>query len=158
MQQAVSQNDQNGQKIYKVKDDPRITAVGRFLRRSSLDELPQMFNVLKGDMSWVGPRPEQPFITKEYETWQWQRVLVPPGVTGWWQVSGRSEINFDKRIEMDAFYVRKRSLPYDLWIIAQFLACERTPIFAGLLANSRHFLPWPVARQCSPPGMPRLPE
>ena len=117
MQQAVSENDQNGQKIYKVKDDPRVTAVGRFLRRSSLDELPQMFNVLRGDMSWVGPRPEQPFITKEYETWQWQRVLVPPGVTGWWQVSGRSDLPMHLNTNYDVYYVRNYSIILDLKIL-----------------------------------------
>ncbi len=117
MQQAVTHNDQSGQKIYKVKDDPRVTAVGRFLRRTSLDELPQMFNVLKGDMSWVGPRPEQPFITKEYETWQWQRVLVPPGVTGWWQVSGRSDLPMHLNTNYDVYYVRNYSIFLDLRIL-----------------------------------------
>jgi lipopolysaccharide/colanic/teichoic acid biosynthesis glycosyltransferase len=117
MQQAVTQNDQNGQKIYKVKDDPRVTAVGSLLRRSSLDELPQMFNVLKGDMSWVGPRPEQPFITKDYETWQWQRVLVPPGVTGWWQVSGRSNLPMHLNTNYDVYYVRNYSIFLDLRIL-----------------------------------------
>jgi lipopolysaccharide/colanic/teichoic acid biosynthesis glycosyltransferase len=117
MQHAVTQTDENGQRIYKVENDQRVTAIGRFLRRTSLDELPQMFNVLKGDMSWVGPRPEQPFITKDYETWQWQRVLVPPGVTGWWQVSGRSDLPMHLNTNYDVYYVRNYTIFLDIKIL-----------------------------------------
>ncbi len=78
--------------VPKVKDDPRVTRVGKFLRRTSLDEIPQIVNVFKGEMSLVGPRPEQPFLTQCYDHWQWQRLSVPPGVTGWWQISGRSDL------------------------------------------------------------------
>lgn len=109
---------------YKLKDDPRITPVGRFIRKHSLDELPQFFNVLNGEMSIVGPRAYYP---DELENQQKQYphtrkavkvvLSVKPGVTGYWQVFGRSEINFDKRIEMDADYVRKRSVLYDFWIM-----------------------------------------
>lgn len=109
---------------YKLKDDPRITKVGHFIRKHSLDEVPQLFNILKGDMSLVGPRAYYPDELKEQQikypnTKDWVRVVlsIKPGLTGYWQVSGRSEINFDKRIEMDATYVRKRSVIYDLWII-----------------------------------------
>ncbi len=100
-----------------MKDDPRVTRVGSLLRRTSLDELPQLFNVLKGEMSWVGPRPEQPFITKEYETWQWQRILVPPGVTGWWQISGRSELPMHLNTNYDVYYVKNYSILLDLQIL-----------------------------------------
>ncbi|PIR79683.1 MAG: multidrug MFS transporter [Candidatus Levybacteria bacterium CG10_big_fil_rev_8_21_14_0_10_35_13] len=109
---------------YKLKDDPRITKVGHVLRKHSLDEVPQLFNILKGDMSLVGPRAYYPDELrdqqKEYPKTKKavQIVLsIKPGLTGYWQVSGRSEINFDKRIEMDATYVKKRSIIYDLWII-----------------------------------------
>lgn len=111
---------------YKLKDDPRITTVGRFIRKHSLDEIPQALNILKGEMSLVGPRAYYPDELKNQQkkyphTIDSVKVVlsVKPGVTGFWQVSGRSEINFDKRIEMDAAYVRKRSLLYDLWIIAK---------------------------------------
>lgn len=111
---------------YKLKDDPRITRVGHFIRKHSLDEIPQALNILKGEMSLVGPRAYYPDELRDQQkkyphTIDSVKVVlsVKPGVTGFWQVSGRSEINFDKRIEMDASYVRKRSLPYDLWIIAK---------------------------------------
>lgn len=117
LQQSVTQTDEQGRKIYKVQDDPRVTRVGRFLRQTSLDELPQLINVLKGEMSLVGPRPEQPFITKEYDTWQWQRVLVPPGVTGWWQISGRSDLPMHLNTNYDVYYVRNYSIFLDLKIL-----------------------------------------
>lgn len=109
---------------YKLKDDPRITGVGRFIRKHSLDEIPQFMNVLKGDMSLVGPRAYYPDELREQQkkypnTQDAVKVVlsVKPGITGFWQVSGRSEINFDKRIQMDAEYVRKRSIIYDMIII-----------------------------------------
>jgi exopolysaccharide biosynthesis polyprenyl glycosylphosphotransferase len=109
--------DEKGRPIYKARDDPRVTRVGKFLRRTSLDELPQIFNVLKGDMSLVGPRPEQPFITETYEHWQWRRLSVPPGVTGWWQVSGRSELPMHLNTQYDMYYVRNYSIALDLKIL-----------------------------------------
>ena len=111
---------------YKLKDDPRITKIGRFIRKHSLDEIPQALNIFKGEMSLVGPRAYYPDELRNQQkkyphTIDSVKVVlsVKPGVTGFWQVSGRSEINFDKRIEMDAAYVRKRSILYDLWIIAK---------------------------------------
>lgn len=111
---------------YKLKDDPRITLVGGFIRRHSLDELPQLVNVIKGEMSLVGPRAYYPDELREQQkkypkTKDAVKIVlsVKPGITGFWQVSGRSEINFDKRIVMDAEYVRRRSILYDLWIIAK---------------------------------------
>lgn len=109
---------------YKLKDDPRITKVGHFLRKHSLDEVPQLINILKGEMSLVGPRAYYPDELREQQkqypkTQNAVKVVlsIKPGLTGYWQVSGRSAINFDKRIEMDATYVRKRSIIYDLWIV-----------------------------------------
>lgn len=111
---------------YKLRDDPRITKIGRFLRKHSLDEIPQLINVLKGDMSLVGPRAYYPdelrAQQKKYPgTENAVKIVlsVKPGITGFWQVSGRSEINFDKRIKMDANYVKKRSIFYDLLIVAK---------------------------------------
>lgn len=109
---------------YKIANDPRVTRVGKFIRKHSLDELPQIFNVLKGEMSLVGPRPYYPEELAEQQKHfpntkeLVQEVLsVKPGITGYWQVSGRSKINFDKRMNMDAEYVRRRSIWYDVWII-----------------------------------------
>ena len=109
---------------YKLKDDPRVTKVGRFIRKFSFDEIPQFFNILRGEMSLVGPRAYYPDELREQQknypqTAKSVRIVlsVKPGLTGYWQVSGRSEINFDKRIDMDASYVRRRSILYDLWII-----------------------------------------
>ncbi|MBI3985198.1 MAG: sugar transferase [Candidatus Levybacteria bacterium] len=109
---------------YKLKDDPRITRVGHFLRKHSIDEVPQFINILRGDMSLVGPRAYYPDELVEQQKMYPQTksavkvvLSIKPGVTGYWQVSGRSEINFDKRIKMDETYVRKRSIIYDLWII-----------------------------------------
>ncbi len=111
---------------YKLRDDPRITRVGHFIRKHSLDEVPQLVNVVRGEMSMVGPRAYYPDELREQQrkyknTQDYVKVVlsVKPGITGFWQVYGRSEINFDKRIEMDADYVRKRSIVYDLWIIAK---------------------------------------
>lgn len=109
---------------YKLKDDPRITTIGRFIRKHSLDEVPQFFNVLNGDMSVVGPRAYYPDELREQQkkyptTKDAVKIVlsVRPGITGHWQVSGRSEINFDKRIKMDASYVKKRSILYDIMIL-----------------------------------------
>lgn len=109
---------------YKLKDDPRVTRVGKFIRKHSLDEVPQIINVLKGEMSLVGPRAYYPDELREQQkkypnTRESVKIVlsVKPGITGFWQVSGRSAINFDKRIDMDANYVRKRSIVYDLYII-----------------------------------------
>lgn len=109
---------------YKLKDDPRITRVGSFIRKHSLDEVPQFFNVLKGEMSIVGPRAYYPDELEEQQkkyphTRKSVKIVlsVKPGITGLWQISGRSDINFDKRIDLDAQYVKRRSILYDLWII-----------------------------------------
>jgi lipopolysaccharide/colanic/teichoic acid biosynthesis glycosyltransferase len=106
---------------FKIKDDPRITGVGRFLRRSSLDEFPQLFNVLKGDMTIVGPRPQIPSEVADYTPAQARRLLVKPGLTCLWQVSGRSHLDFNEWMELDQDYVRQRGLRFDLWVLARTL-------------------------------------
>jgi exopolysaccharide biosynthesis polyprenyl glycosylphosphotransferase len=118
-QSQVTTVDDQGRRIYKVKEDPRVTRVGRWLRRTSLDELPQLLNVIKGEMSIVGPRPEQPFITKDYDHWQWQRYLVPPGLTGSWQVAGRSDLPMNHNTQYDIQYITNYSLLLDLKIIVK---------------------------------------
>jgi lipopolysaccharide/colanic/teichoic acid biosynthesis glycosyltransferase len=103
---------------FKIPDDPRITRVGRVLRATSLDELPQLFNVLRGDMSLVGPRPTS-FPATRYELWHTSRLDVTPGITGLWQVEGRNVTSFDERLRLDLQYIRRRSLLLDLRLIAR---------------------------------------
>jgi exopolysaccharide biosynthesis polyprenyl glycosylphosphotransferase len=105
--------------LFKVKDDPRITRIGRFLRRYSIDELPQLFNVLKGDMSLVGPRPPLPSEVKAYEEDVHRRLLVRPGMTGLWQVSGRSRLTWNETVRLDLYYVDNWSMLTDIVIIAK---------------------------------------
>jgi lipopolysaccharide/colanic/teichoic acid biosynthesis glycosyltransferase len=103
---------------FKIPNDPRITRVGRFLRATSLDELPQLFNVLRGDMSLVGPRPTS-FEPSRYELWHTQRLDVRPGITGLWQVEGRNVTTFDERLRLDVQYIRRRSLAFDVILLAR---------------------------------------
>lgn len=103
--------------LFKIRDDPRLTRVGRWLRRLSIDELPQLWNVLKGDMSLVGPRPPVPAEVDQYQPWHRKRLLVSPGVTGLWQVSGRSELTFDEMVMLDLFYAENWSLGLDFKIM-----------------------------------------
>jgi len=101
---------------FKIENDPRITRLGRLLRKTSLDELPQVFNVLRGEMSWVGPRPTS-FAAETYEIWQTARLDVIPGVTGLWQVEGRARAEFDERLRLDIAYIDRRSLRFDVEIL-----------------------------------------
>ncbi|MBJ8006831.1 exopolysaccharide biosynthesis polyprenyl glycosylphosphotransferase [Bacillus cereus] len=103
--------------MFKMKDDPRVTKVGKFIRKTSIDELPQLINVLKGEMSLVGPRPPLSREVKEYTTYDKQRLKVTPGCTGLWQVSGRSNIGFEEMVELDLSYIQNRNLLLDIKII-----------------------------------------
>lgn len=129
-QEILQQNpdllEQYRKNSYKIFNDPRITGVGKFIRRFSIDELPQFINILKGEMSLVGPRAYYPFELEEQQdkypnSRKFVKIILSgkPGVTGVWQVSGRSNINFDKRVEMDARYVQRRSILYDVWLIVK---------------------------------------
>ena len=109
-------NEQSGP-VFKMKDDPRVTKIGKFIRKTSLDEIPQLYNVLKGEMSIVGPRPALPREVALYNNYQKQRLLVKPGITCIWQVSGRNNINFDRWVELDLEYIKTRSLLLDLKLI-----------------------------------------
>ncbi len=106
---------------FKIQDDPRITGVGRFIRRSSLDEFPQLWNVLRGEMSIVGPRPQIPSEVRLYTPAQARRLLVKPGLTCLWQISGRSHLDFEEWMRLDLEYIRRQGLLFDLWILTRTL-------------------------------------
>ena len=112
-----AKNERSGP-VFKMRNDPRITRVGKFLRRSSLDELPQLLNIMFGDMSLVGPRPAIPTEVAQYTARQLERLAVPPGLTGLWQVSGRASLSFERMIELDLCYVDERSVWTNIRIIA----------------------------------------
>jgi lipopolysaccharide/colanic/teichoic acid biosynthesis glycosyltransferase len=116
---TVTELTESGDVIFKREIDPRVTRVGRFLRRTSLDEIPQLLNVLRGDMSLVGPRPELPWLVDRYELWQRKRFAVPQGITGWWQVSGRSDRPLRMKTEDDLYYVQNYSIWLDVYILVK---------------------------------------
>lgn len=118
LQEVKHLNEKDGP-IFKIRDDPRITSVGRLLRRTSLDELPQLFNVLRGEMSLVGPRPALMPEVLAYDPWQLQRLTVKPGLTGLWQVSGRSDLSFDAMMRLDVDYINRWSIWFDICLLAR---------------------------------------
>ncbi len=115
--------------VFKIKDDPRITRIGHFLRKSSLDELPQLINVLKGEMSLVGPRPPIPAEVEQYQLWQRRRLSMKPGITCIWQVSGRNEVSFEKWMNMDLEYIDNWSLSLDFKLL--FLTIKEVTVGGG---------------------------
>jgi len=122
-EKAAARSGEDGTKIYKLTNDKRVTKVGMFLRRTSLDELPQFLNVLMGDMSLVGPRPPIPYELAAYQTWHRRRLLeVKPGITGLWQVAGRSRVDFDQMVRLDLRYATSWTPWLDLKILM------RTPL------------------------------
>ena len=117
---AAPAAEENAKPVYKIVNDPRVTPVGQFLRRTSLDEFPQFYNVLKGDMALVGPRPPIPYEVNRYDTWHKRRYLsVKPGLTGLWQVHGRSRTTFDEMVRLDLLYARTWTIWGDIKILLQ---------------------------------------
>ena len=120
VERLLDRNESSGP-LFKRRDDPRRTRVGRFLRRTSLDELPQLINVLRGEMSLVGPRPPLPGEVEQYKDWHKPRLVARPGMTGLWQVSGRSDVSFDEMVLLDIYYIENWSLPMDIGILLRTL-------------------------------------
>ena len=115
--EILHQNEMDGP-VFKIKDDPRITRIGRFLRKTSIDELPQLWNVLKGDMSLVGPRPPIPREVEQYDEYQYQRLLITPGITCYWQVQPkRNSLSFDEWLDLDIKYINEMSIKTDVKIL-----------------------------------------
>jgi exopolysaccharide biosynthesis polyprenyl glycosylphosphotransferase len=127
LQKNLEKNNEVDGPVFKIKDDPRITPVGKFLRRTSLDELPQLINILKGEMSLVGPRPPIPQEVKKYESWQRRRLSMKPGLTCIWQVSGRNSINFADWMQMDLQYIDN----WSLWLDVKILALTAKAVISG---------------------------
>jgi lipopolysaccharide/colanic/teichoic acid biosynthesis glycosyltransferase len=123
--QLLSVNEASGP-IFKIRADPRLTRVGKWLRRTSLDELPQIFNILRGDMSWVGPRPPLPSEVAQYEDWQKRRLGTTTGLTGLSQVSGRSLLAFDDMVKLDLYYIENWSIWLDLKILLKTIPAVLT--------------------------------
>lgn len=115
-EKLTDQNERNGP-MFKIKNDPRVTRVGRFIRRTSIDELPQLVNILKGEMSIVGPRPSLPDEVKQFEPWMLDRLKVKPGLTCYWQVEGRDDIEFEDWMKLDVKYVKDRNMILDFKLI-----------------------------------------
>ena len=126
LEELKDRNDVEGP-MFKMKNDPRITKVGHFIRKHSLDELPQFFNVIKGDMSLVGPRPPLPSEVAEYTEYDKQRLLVMPGCTGLWQATERNSVGFNRMIELDLSYIKHSSIRYDFYIILKTVAVVFKP-------------------------------
>lgn len=117
LKEKLSEKNEMTGPMFKMKEDPRVTKVGKFIRKTSMDELPQLINVLKGEMSLVGPRPSLPKEVKEFEEWMMKRFAVKPGLTCYWQVSGRNDIEFEDWMKLDVKYVRERNVLVDIKLI-----------------------------------------
>ena len=113
----MSESEEGDRRVFKMQNDPRVTSIGRFLRKTSLDELPQFINVLRGEMTLVGPRPPLSYELAHYKEWHRGRLVVKPGLTGLWQVSGRSTVPFDEMVMLDLYYIENWSLALDMKII-----------------------------------------
>lgn len=116
LKELLEHNETTGA-MFKMKDDPRVTRIGKFIRKTSIDELPQLWNVLKGEMSLVGPRPPLDREVSEYNSYHMQRLLVKPGCTGLWQISGRSNLGFEEMVKLDLLYIKKRTIFFDIKIV-----------------------------------------
>jgi lipopolysaccharide/colanic/teichoic acid biosynthesis glycosyltransferase len=117
LQEIKQYNEKQNNIMFKMKNDPRVTKVGKVIRKLSLDELPQFFNVLKGEMSLVGPRPPLEHEVEQYDPFDVQRLLIKPGCTGLWQVTGRNNLTFKEMIKLDVYYIQKQSLIFDCYLI-----------------------------------------
>lgn len=117
LKEKLKDNNEMSGPMFKMKDDPRITKVGKFIRKTSIDELPQLFNILKGEMSFVGPRPSLPNEVKKFEDWMMKRLCVKPGLTCYWQVMGRNNIDFEEWMKLDIRYINDRSFWLDIKLI-----------------------------------------
>jgi len=124
--EELESDDMTGGVIFKMKKDPRITRVGRIIRKYSIDEMPQMLNVLNGDLSLVGPRPPLPKEVNEYSQWDHKRLEVKPGLTCTWQVSGRSDIDFKNQVELDIAYIKHQSLKFDILLLLKTIPAVLT--------------------------------
>ena len=111
--------EQLAQPVFKLEDDPRVTPLGRRLRRWSLDELPQLWNVVRGDMSLVGPRPEEEAVVRHYDAHHRRRLKARPGLTGLQQIEARAVVDLDERVRLDVYYLRRRTFLFDLWILSR---------------------------------------
>lgn len=123
--------------VHVSNTDSRITKVGYYLRKTSLDELPQLFNIIKGEMSFVGPRPTLTSQTDGYNSYQMQRLLVNPGVTGWAQVKGRNSLSWNEKIELDLDYIKRRSIYFDIYIL--FQTVQKVIKFEDVFAKAKNF-------------------
>ena len=117
LKDKLKNNNEMSGPMFKMKNDPRVTKIGRFIRKTSIDELPQLINVLKGEMSLVGPRPSLPSEVKQFKPWMLKRLEVKPGLTCYWQIMGRNNIDFEEWMKLDIKYVEKRSVLLDIKLI-----------------------------------------
>jgi lipopolysaccharide/colanic/teichoic acid biosynthesis glycosyltransferase len=126
LEEELKEKNEAGDVIFKMRDDPRLTRVGRFIRRLSIDELPQLYNVLRGDMSLVGPRPHPANQAAKYTLVDRQRLAVIPGITGLWQIGGRSDVDFNEQVRLDVQYIESQSVKGDLILLLKTIPAVLT--------------------------------